>query len=278
MKKWNLIIDVDNCNNCQMCSLVTKDEYVNNSFPGYSAEMPKRSADWIKIERKERGQTPMIDIAYVPTMCQHCDDAPCLKAAKNNAVLKREDGIIIIDPEKSKGQRQIAESCPHNAILWNDELNIPQIWTLDAHLLDDGWKVPRAVSACATGAMGALKIEDNEMNKIIEKEKLEVLNPDIDTKPRVFYKNLHRYNKCFIGGSVAIIESKIENCVKNAKVELYKDNQKLDEYYTDDFGDFKFDHLKPRSGKYILKINYKTKKREISLNLDESIYLGNIYI
>ena len=105
MKKWNLIIDVENCTNCNMCVLATKDEYVGNSFPGYSAEMPKRGADWIVMKKKERGQTPMIDIAYFPTMCQHCDDAPCVKAAKNNAITKRSDGIIIIDPEKSKNQK-----------------------------------------------------------------------------------------------------------------------------------------------------------------------------
>ena len=33
------------------------------------------------------------------------DDAPCIKSAKNDAVTKRDDGIVIIDPEKSKGQR-----------------------------------------------------------------------------------------------------------------------------------------------------------------------------
>ena len=101
MKKWNLVIDVENCNNCHMCSLACKDEFVGNSFPGYSAEMPKRGADWIKMNKKERGQTPMIDIGYIPTMCQHCDDAPCMKAAKNGAITKRNDGIIIIDPELS---------------------------------------------------------------------------------------------------------------------------------------------------------------------------------
>ena len=137
MKKWNLVIDVENCNNCHMCSLACKDEFVGNSFPGYSAEMPKRGADWIKMNKKERGQTPMIDIGYIPTMCQHCDDAPCMKAAKNGAVTKRNDGIIIIDPEKSKGQKQIVESCPHGSISWNEELEIPQIWFFDAHLLED---------------------------------------------------------------------------------------------------------------------------------------------
>ena len=52
MKKWNLIIDVDNCTNCNMCTLASKDEHVGNAFPGYSAEMPKRGAEWIKIEKK----------------------------------------------------------------------------------------------------------------------------------------------------------------------------------------------------------------------------------
>ena len=51
MKKWNLIIDVDNCNNCHMCTLATKDEYVGNNFPGYSAEMRKRGANWIVMKK-----------------------------------------------------------------------------------------------------------------------------------------------------------------------------------------------------------------------------------
>ena len=191
MKKWNLIIDVDNCTNCNMCTLASKDEHVGNAFPGYSAEMPKRGAEWIKIEKKERGQTPMIDIGYIPTMCQHCDDAPCMKVAKNNAITKRNDGIIIIDPEKSKGQKQIVDSCPHGSISWNEELKIPQIWFFDAHLLDKGWKVPRAISVCATGAMKALKVEDEKMKQIVEKEDLETLNPEYNTRPRVYYKNLY---------------------------------------------------------------------------------------
>ena len=178
-----------------MCSLATKDEYVGNNFPGYSAEMPKRGANWIDMKKKERGQTPMIDIGYIPTMCQHCDDAPCLKASKNNAVVKRDDGIIIIDPDKSKGQKQIVDSCPHGSISWNEELEIPQIWFFDAHLLDNGWKAPRGVSVCATNAMRAVKVEDDKMKDMVKEENLETLNPEFNTKPRVYYKNLYRFNK-----------------------------------------------------------------------------------
>ena len=278
MKKWNLIIDVDNCNNCHMCSLACKDEFVGNNFPGYSAEMPKRGVNWINMKKKERGQTPMVDVGYIPTMCQHCDDAPCLKAAKNNAVIKREDGIIIIDPDKSKGQKQIVDSCPHGAISWNDELEIPQIWFFDAHLLDKGWKEPRATSVCATGAMKTVKIEDQEMKKLAEKESLEVLNPQFNTKPRVYYKNLYRYNKCFIGGSVALIKNEVEDCVSGAVVKLIQNKKIISDLKTDDFGDFKFDKLEPNSGKYEVNIEYNSKKKTIELDLEHSIYLGNIYL
>ena len=41
MKKWNLIIDVAECTNCNLCTLATMDEYVGNDWPGYSAPMPK---------------------------------------------------------------------------------------------------------------------------------------------------------------------------------------------------------------------------------------------
>ena len=276
MKKWNLIIDVDNCNNCHMCTLATKDEYVGNNFPGYSAEMPKRGANWIDMKKKERGQTPMIDIGYIPTMCQHCDDAPCLKAAKNDAVIKRDDGIIIIDPEKSKGQKQIVDSCPHGSISWNEELEMPQIWFFDAHLLDEGWTQPRAVKVCATGAMWAKKIEDKEMSDLVEKENLEVLNPEFDTKPRVYYKNLYRYNKCFIGGSVYEKLNGVEDCSSGITVRIFQNNKLLNETRTDSFGDFKFDKLAPDSGSYRIDLIKSGKEKSIDVELNESINLGSI--
>ena len=80
MKKWNLIVDVALCENCHNCTLAAKDEHVGNDFPGYAAPQPKRGHDWIRIERKVRGTAPMVDAAYLPTMCNHCDDAPCVKA------------------------------------------------------------------------------------------------------------------------------------------------------------------------------------------------------
>ena len=101
-----------------------------------------------------------MDVAYLPVMCQHCDDAPCIAAAKNGAVTKRPDGIVHIDPVKAKGQKAIADACPYGAVRWNEKLQLPQHWFFDAHLLDRGWAEPRCVTVCATGALKSVKVTD----------------------------------------------------------------------------------------------------------------------
>ncbi len=262
-----------------MCVLACQDEHVDNSFPGYAEEMPKHGARWIEIMRKERGQAPMIDVAYMPVMCQHCDDAPCIKAAENDAVSKRSDGIVIIDPVKAKGQKQLVESCPYNAIWWNEDLQIPQHWIFDAHLLDDGWKQPRAASVCATEAIVSKKVTDAEMAKIVAEEGLEVLHPEYGTKPRVYYKNMYRYNKCFIGGSVAAEKDGTSDCIEGAHVKLIQNNDVIAEANTDVFGDFKFDKLNEKSGSYKVEISVEGYAvKFVDVELIESVTLEDIYI
>ncbi len=109
MTKWNLIIDLAECHNCNNCVIACKDEYVGNDRPGYSAPQPLHGHRWIDIKTRERGRFPHVDVSYLPSMCNHCDDAPCVVHG-NGAVIKRDDGIVIIDPAKAKGRRDIAES------------------------------------------------------------------------------------------------------------------------------------------------------------------------
>ena len=163
MKKWNLIVDVAECTNCNLCTLAAMDEYVGNEFPGYSAPMPKHGHKWINILQKERGQVPAVDIAYVPTMCNHCDDAPCI-AKGGGAVKKRDDGIVLIDPDKAKGRKDLVEACPYGHIWWNEELQLPQAWTFDAHLIDGGWRQTRGQQSCPTGAMRAICVDGRSRN------------------------------------------------------------------------------------------------------------------
>ena len=153
------------------------------------------------------------------------DDAPCIKNALNNAVYKRDDGIVVIDPVKSKGQRNLVKACPYGAIWWNAEKEIPQKCVFCAHLLDDGWQKSRCVQACPTGALRMLHVEDSEMEGIVQDEKLEILHPEYQPRPRVCYKNLYRYTKCFIAGSVAQAHDGIEDCVNGETVIRYQDGR-----------------------------------------------------
>ncbi len=277
MKKWNMIIDVAECTNCQLCTLSSMDEYIGNDWPGIAAPMPKHGHNWINILQKERGDFLFMDIAYVPTMCNHCDDAPCIKAAGDGAIKKREDGIVIIDPVKAKGRRDLVESCPYGHIWWNDELGLPQSWPFDAHLLDQGWQQTRGQQSCPTGAMKAVKLEDGEMARMAADEGLEVIKPELGTKPRVWYRNLWRYSTAFIGGSVSAEAGGVIDCVEGAKVILSKDGGSLAETETDNYGDFKFDRLEENSGDYKVEIAANGHgAKSLDVTLTDSVYLGEI--
>jgi Fe-S-cluster-containing dehydrogenase component len=276
MSKWNMIIDVAECTNCNLCTLATMDEYVGNEWPGTSAPMPRHGHRWIDILQKERGQAPMIDVAFVPTTCNHCDDPPCAKAARDGAVVKREDGIVVIDPVKAKGQRQLVEACPYGHIWWNEELGLPQAWPFDAHLIDQGWDKTRGAQSCPTGAMRVLKIDDKAMARIARDEGLEVMHPELKTQPRIYYKNLWRYTTCFIGGSVSEEKDGIVDCVEGASIRLTKDGKEVASAKTDNYGDFKLDRLPGGSGDYTLDVEHAGRRKTIDVRLGQSASLGEI--
>jgi Fe-S-cluster-containing dehydrogenase component len=275
MKKWNMIIDVAECTNCNLCTLATMDEYVGNDWPGYAAAMPKHGHKWINILQKERGQATMIDIAYVPTMCNHCDEAPCVEKG-GGAVKKRDDGIVLIDPERAKDRKDLVEACPYGHIWWNDELRIPQNWPFDAHLIDRGWKQTRGQQSCPTGAMRAVCVEDAEMARMAREEGFEVMRPELGTRPRVYYRNLWRYTACFIGGSVSTDTNGVIDCVEGAKVRLIQNGSVVSETRTDNYGDFKFDRLEEHSGRYLVEIIAGERRATREVQLDTSVNLGEI--
>jgi Fe-S-cluster-containing dehydrogenase component len=247
MKKWALIVDVARCTNCQNCVLATKDEHMGNDHPGYAAPMPAGGAEWIRIERHTRGNGSMVDVTYVPKTCHHCEDAPCLAASSDGAVYRRPDGIVVIDPVKARGRRDLVDACPYGAIVWNEEARLPQKWSFDAHLLDAGWSAPRCVQACPTGALQSVRVEDAELQALKGQLQLEALDLELNTRPRVLYQNLRRTTHGFLGGTVTrrLAGGGLEN-VPGASIELTIDGVGR-HCESDAFGDFKFDDLSTQS-------------------------------
>jgi Fe-S-cluster-containing dehydrogenase component len=270
---------VAKCEECHNCFLSCKDEHVDNDFMPFSVAQPRHGQRWLNILTRERGRFPNIDVAHLPVLCMHCDNAPCIKNAKDGAVYKLENGIVIIDPVKAKGQKDIVKSCPYGVIWWNEAKQVPQKCTLCAHLLAEGWQEPRCVQSCPTGAMRFLNMEESRMADIIDEENLEVLHPEYKTLPRVYYKNLYRYLKCFIAGSVAFQNNGLTDCADGARVTLYRKSEKISEITADNYGDFKFDNLDEDSGDYRLEIDFKTyPKKSVDVRLTTSQNVGTIII
>ena len=211
------VIDTYMCDGCYNCQLACKDEYVGNDWSPYSLPQPDIGQLWMRVNEIERGTKPRVTVNWVATPCQHCDNAPCIKAATNGAVYKRSDGLVVIDPVKSVGQKQIPAACPYGAIYWNADIYIPQKCTACAHILDGvgiaagQTQVPKCVSACPTNAITFGDDSDPAIQALIAKA--EVLNPEYGTKPRVYYLNLP---KPWIAGSV--YDPVADECLEGATV------------------------------------------------------------
>jgi hypothetical protein len=120
-------------------------------------------------------------------------------------------------------------------------------------------------------------VEDDEMQKMVREEGLEVLHPEYRTKPRVYYKNLDRYFKAFVGGSIAGAIGGITECIEGARVSLHRGGQKVAEARSDPYGDFKFQGLDEGSGRYRVEIlDERFEPKRLEFDLGESSYLGVI--
>jgi Fe-S-cluster-containing dehydrogenase component len=273
MKTWHMIIDLSLCHDCNDCFLADKDEFVENDFLPYSVGQPWYGQRWMNIGRKERGQYPMVDIAYMPVPCLHCDDAPCIKDSPAGTVYKREDGLVIIDPVKAKGHPEILATCPYDVIYWNEEAQVAQKCTGCAHLLDDGWKDTRCSQVCPTGAIRLVVAEEDEFAKLAASESLEVFKPELGAKPRVHYKNLHKWTKAFVGGTVVFGDT--DECAEGVRAVVNRGGTAVGEAVSNNYGDFVVDKLE--AGTYDLTLSAPGyKEYKTSIDLTASVSLGVI--
>ncbi|MEM2613471.1 MAG: 4Fe-4S dicluster domain-containing protein [Nitrososphaerota archaeon] len=252
------IVDVTKCSGCYACYVTCKDEHVDNEWLPYAKPMPDTGSHWLKIEEKERGQTPYVKVTYMPIMCQHCDNPPCTRVCPVNAIEKRKDGVVIIWPEKCNGCSGLEkplciDACPYGVIYFNKTLNIAQKCTMCAHLLDGKdtlWKfnVPRCVDACHTGALIFGDEGDPKIKDLIKKA--EILKPEEGTKPRVYYIGLP---KPFFAGQV--VDPVADEVIIGAKVKAIDiATGEVKEVETDELGDFWLRDL-TLNHRYLVKVS-----------------------
>jgi Fe-S-cluster-containing dehydrogenase component len=263
------VINTSRCSGCYACQLACKDEHCGNDWMPYAKPQPEWGQFWMKIHELERGTVPKVKIAFIPVLCQHCKDAPCIPACPVSAIIRRSDGLVFIDPKKCTGCQSClnADACPYGVIFYNEQLHLAQKCTGCAHLLDRGWpiKEPRCADACH---MEAIKFgEEAELSSLISTA--EVFHPEFGTSPGVYYIGLP---KRFIAGTV--YDPSIKEIIKDATCSLNGEGVSLTAK-TDGFGDFWFEGLKVGTFSVKIEAAGKTWTKD-NISTESDINLGDI--
>ncbi len=197
-----MIIDTRRCYGCLACVMACK--AAHGTPPGDFR---------CKVKIGERGQYPNVVETFLPTLCNHCESAPCVRVCPTGASYRDADGVILVDHEKCIGCQMCVNACPYDQRFFIKE-GKPSYWEADGFDQDEYEKIrfgelhyntpdkcdfcadrraqglpPACVATCAPKAriFGDLDDPDSEISKVFREMNPQPLNPDLNTKPRVFY-------------------------------------------------------------------------------------------
>ncbi|HIQ55918.1 MAG TPA: 4Fe-4S dicluster domain-containing protein [Pyrodictium sp.] len=132
---------------------------------------------------------------YLPIQCMHCDNPACLKACPmpGTAIVKREDGIVLVNPTLCGSCMECVKACPYARMFWNPEEKHPSTCIFCAPLVERK-EPPICVRSCPQKAVYFGRIEDKESpvyTILVEYRVALPLLPELakkyGVKPRVFY-------------------------------------------------------------------------------------------
>ena len=110
MKRWGMVIDLHKCVGCSGCDIACKTE--NNVTEGFH---------WSNHIIEEWGEFPNTKLRYIPTLCNHCENAPCVEGCPTTAMHKSPEGLTLHDVDLCIGCAACVINCPYGVIYRNNE-------------------------------------------------------------------------------------------------------------------------------------------------------------
>lgn len=128
---------------------------------------------------------------FVPKMCNHCYQSPCVKVCPVGATFDSPEGVVLVDPNYCIGCRYCVQACPYGCRYIHPETGVVDKCDLCYHRITQGLK-PACVENCPTGAriFGDLRDEEGELVQFIKEHATNVLKPHLNTGAKLYYNGL----------------------------------------------------------------------------------------
>jgi Fe-S-cluster-containing dehydrogenase component len=198
------LIDTTKCIGCGMCVRACTlendvpegynrtwiERYVVGESGEAAVDSPKGGKDGFKPEEVVFNSTKAF---FVPKMCNHCRNTPCTQVCPVGASYQTEDGVIMVDAEQCIGCAYCVQACPYGSRFINPKTHTADKCTWCYHRITKGL-LPACVEACPTQTriFGDLKKRDDKVRQLIASERIQVLQPELLTKPYCFYLGLDK--------------------------------------------------------------------------------------
>lgn len=126
-KRYGMVIDLHRCVGCAACDIACKSE---NNVP--------HDHHWSNHIIETTGTFPDTRYRYIPTLCNHCDNAPCVKNCPTTAMYKSAEGLTLHEPAKCIGCRLCQLACPYGVIYFNEKAPFAQFREDDQPAIAEG--------------------------------------------------------------------------------------------------------------------------------------------
>lgn len=201
---WGMGIDINKCIGCGRCVEACKNEndvprepfffrtWVERyRIPAEGEVMVDSPNGAMRSFEEESSETGVVRSFFVPKLCNHCENPPCVQVCPVGATFKSPDGVVLVDEDYCIGCRYCIQACPYGARFLHPATRTAQKCTFCYHRITRGLD-PACVEVCPTQArvFGEVKKKASPLQRFLRLRKISVLKPFLNTKPKVFYANL----------------------------------------------------------------------------------------